>query len=196
MWEYFKDEYESVIDRDYYLANYMQKFSSYSEEPFWVIDADGFEVPNGINYIRLGLTDKLPNITIKYNTTGNRKYFDTFNKNIGTMTFCPYIKNIEGFTITDFKRLLKLVQRSEYPIDKCLEIIECLRIQSDCYLWYLQVIWNVRRKMCDYLANGIINAKTFKRNIKILKRTFDRYKKIKNNTVKVIDMFKEVVNDV
>ena len=183
MWEYFVTEYEYAINKNNYICDYVRKFSNFSEIP----NSSG-----GIDYIRLQLTDRLPTIEIKYKTTGNKKYFDKWIESNGIMKFYPLI---EEFNQSDFKKIMKLIQRSEYSNEKTLETIECIEIQIDCYLWYLQAVKNVRRYMIDYLESGNIDTKKFKRNIEILKRTFNRYKKIKDKAVKIKSEFEEMVCD-
>lgn len=91
--------------------------------------------------------------------------------------------------------LKKVLKICKDPQERAKEIIKMLQEQKAIYLWYLQAVKNVRIKMIEYRESGKIHSKKFKNNIRILKTTFDRYKKIKDKTEKYIAEFEKIAGD-
>jgi hypothetical protein len=101
----------------------------------------------------------------------------------------------EDLTIKKMATIKRVLKICKDPQERAKEIIETLKTQKVIYLWYLQAVKNVRVKTIEYLENGKIHSKEFKQDIRILKTTFDRYKKIKDKTEKYIAEFEKIAGD-
>jgi hypothetical protein len=101
----------------------------------------------------------------------------------------------ENLTVKKMATIKKVLKICKDPQERAKEIIQTLKKQKAVYLWYLQAVKNVRIKMIEYRESGKIHSKEFKQNIRILKTTFDRYKKIKDKTEKYIAELENMAGD-
>ena len=131
-------------------------------------------------------------ITFEYCTNGK---FNIWNFNSGQSGVLKMFVFVEDLTVKKMATIKKVLKICNEPQERAKEIIETLKEQKVIYLWYLQAIKNVRIKMIEYRESGAIHSNEFKNNIRVLKATFDRYKKIKDKTIKYIAEFEKIAEE-
>ena len=181
MYEYFVPEWNKA---DVMIQTYTRNFSLFSEE----------RTENGtLYYIRFQIKDTIPAVYLKYNTDPKAKYYDNYNSYKGELNFRPFT---EEFTLSEIKQIIKLVKKSQFSEEKAREIADSIDIQVKCYIWFLLTLNNVQKVIKQHYQNHHISEREYKANIKVLKRTFDKYKKIKDRALNIRDDFERVAKDV
>lgn len=180
MQEYFKTELEDKCPYDTF--KHIDNIHDVLNEQLKVIRCD----------LDFDKTSFMP--TTFYYCTHNGKFnsWDFNSGQAGTLKMFIFAEDLTIKKMATIKRVLKICKD---PQERAKEIIETLQKQKAIYLWYLQAVNNVRRKIIEYLESGKIHSKEFKNNIRILKTTFDRYKKIKDKTIKYIVEFEKIAGD-
>ena len=181
MQEYFKSELENKCPYD--ILIYIDNIHNVCNEQLKVIRCD----------LELKEASFVP-ITFKYCThNGKFSNWDFNNGQSGVLKMLIFAEDLTVKKIATIKRVLKSCKD---PQERAKEIIQTLKKQKAVYLWYLQAIKNVRVKMIEYRESGKIHSNEFKQNIRILKTTFDRYKKVKDKTIKYITEFEKIAGDI
>lgn len=129
-------------------------------------------------------------IIFEYCTNGKFNNWDFNSGQSGVLKMFIFAEDLTVKKMATIKKVLKICKE---PQERTKEIIGTLKTQKAVYLWYLQAIKNVRIKIIEYRESGKIHSKDFKQDIRILKTTFDRYKKIKDKTEKYIAEFEKIV---
>ena len=180
MYELFVPEWNKA---DITIQTYTRNFSLSSEE----------RTESGALYcIRFQIKDTIPAVNLKYNTDPKAKYYDKYDSYKGELNFRPFT---EELTLSEIKQIIKLVKKSQYSKEKASEIADCIDIQVKCYIWFLFTLNDVRKVVKQHYLNQHYSEREYKAKIKVLKRTFDRYKKIKDRALDIRDEFERLADE-